>query len=62
MDEFDKALEQLGWRRIDLAGKIGLAPGSISRWKTPPRYVMAYLESMLIIKRMRDFAARQLQS
>lgn len=62
MEEFDKALEQLKWRRVDLARRIGIDPASVSRWKTPPRYVMAYLEAMLIIKRVRDFAARSFES
>jgi hypothetical protein len=61
MDEFDKALLELGWRRVDVARRLGLTSESISRWKVAPRYVMAYLESMLCIKRLRELAAAQLQ-
>jgi hypothetical protein len=61
--DLDKALELLGWRRVDLARRLGLAPESISRWKgEPPDYVVAYLDAMLAIKRMREFLDRRLKA
>lgn len=61
MDEFDKILTELGWRRVDLARRLGLAKESVSRWHTPPKYVMSFLYAMLHIKRLRDEAQRFLE-
>lgn len=64
MDEaaFDKALAELGWTQADLARKLGVAPETISRMrKRPWKYVEAYLEAMLSLKRLQAIAARALR-
>ena len=60
--DLDKALELLGWRRADLARRLGLSPESVSRWEVLPEYVVAYLDAMLNLKRARDFLDRRLQA
>jgi transcriptional regulator with XRE-family HTH domain len=59
--DLDKALDALGWRRVDLAARLGMTPESISRWKkNVPQYAVAYLDAMLQIKKIRDFLDKRL--
>lgn len=60
MEEFDRMLDELGWRRVDLARRLGLAKESISRWPRPPAYALAYLRAMIELKHMRDRLERLL--
>lgn len=51
------ALKELGWSKADLSRKLGKSPDSVSRWgDSPPRYVMAYIELALELKRIKDAA------
>ncbi|WP_430430207.1 helix-turn-helix domain-containing protein [Oceanicaulis sp.] len=51
------ALKELGWSKADLGRKLGKSPDSVSRWgDNPPRYVMAYIELALELKRIKDAA------
>lgn len=64
-EEFQEALETLGWRQYEFARRLGVTDETVSRWMNGrlsiPRYVAAYLEAMLIIKRMRDEMSRSLK-
>lgn len=42
-DEMKEILTTLGWSQAELARRIQVRPGSVSRWKTVPGAVAAYL-------------------
>jgi len=52
LDEFDEILSELGWTRIELARRLGLHRNTVSKWKSPPDYVMAYLRLKVEVKRL----------
>lgn len=55
-DQFDKALDDLGWKAIDFTRKAGLVPNTAWRWRkglTPiPAWVGEYLGAMLAIQQL----------
>lgn len=55
-NEFASALAELGWKQADFWRKTGVNKDTPSRWLngiTPiPRWVGAYLEAMLDLKRL----------
>lgn len=57
---FRTHLTFLGWKQKDFAKKLGVTQESVSRWandKAPiPEYVVAYLDAVCSIKRIRDMA------
>ena len=55
------ALKRLGWTKAELGKRLGKSADSVSRWgEDPPRYVWAYLDLALELKRIRDAAQRAL--
>lgn len=52
---FLRAMRVLGLSKKDLAGILGVAPPTVSRWgNNPPQYVTAYLEERLLRKEAAD--------
>ena len=60
-EQFEQALESLGWKQSDFCRKAGLDKNTPSRWvtgKTPvPAWVPAYLGAMQDIKRLLETPA-----
>ena len=56
LDEFEKALMELGWRHADFARKTDIAPTTVWRWASGraevPRWASEYLAAMLEIQRL----------
>ena len=46
-DQFNQALQELGWRQVDFARKTGVTSGAVNRWATgkdvAPLWATAYL-------------------
>lgn len=55
-DEFQQALDTLGWRQADFCRRLDLDKNTPSRWITGrtamPRWVPEYLRAMLAIRRL----------
>lgn len=55
-DQFDQALESLGWKAVDFTRKAGLVPNTAWRWRKGhapiPLWVGEYLGAMLEIQRL----------
>lgn len=56
--EFNISLKGLGWSRAAFAKKLGIAPNTISRWRTVPQYAVAYLELAAELKRLHDLVIK----
>jgi DNA-binding XRE family transcriptional regulator len=52
MDTFNSYLRELGWNRTELGKRLGLNKNTISRWKEPREYAMAYLRLAIDISRV----------
>lgn len=51
---FDELLQRAGINRVELARRLRIKPGSISRWQSsPPGYATAYLELLIECNRWR---------
>lgn len=46
-------LNELGWSKARLARESGLWPETVSRWQSPPKWVIAYLEALVELKRLK---------
>lgn len=55
-EQFDQALEALGWKAVDFTRKAGLVPNTAWRWRKGhapiPLWVGEYLGAMLEIQRL----------
>jgi len=51
-DEFIDLLRRSGLTRRGLAGRLGLSPESISRWRVPPLYALAYLRLAVRVREL----------
>ncbi len=55
-EQFDAALDELGWKAADFTRKTGLVPNTAWRWRkgtTPiPAWVPEYLGAVLEIRRL----------
>lgn len=50
-DELDKLLDSARLSRAELARRLGLSPGSVSRWRgKPPAYAAAYLRLLGLVR------------
>ena len=51
--DFETLLDRAKMTKSELAERLGIAPGSISRWgNNPPKYAMAYLELALKVREL----------
>lgn len=54
-DELRQALDALGWKQSELARKLGITPGAVSRWATGepiPVWLAEYLRVMQELDRL----------
>lgn len=53
--EYTAALKELGWKKSELAARLGVSKNMPSVWgrKGPPKYVVAYLKTHLAVDRVR---------
>lgn len=54
-DELRQALDSLGWKQSELARKLGMTAGAVSRWATGepiPRWLAEYLRVMQELDRL----------
>ena len=54
MERLEDLLAELGWSRLHLAKKLSLHRNTVYKWKVVPKYVIAYLEMAVEIKRLGD--------
>jgi len=47
-----EALKKLGWTQKDLAARMRITPVTVSRWKTVPGPVKAYLELVINLEKV----------
>jgi transcriptional regulator with XRE-family HTH domain len=60
-DELKESLDALGWKQVDLARKLGMTAGAISRWATGepiPVWLAEYLRVMQEIDRLHKLYVR----
>ena len=59
-EEFDALLAELGWKKSELAARLGVNPGTVSEWSKngPPAAVAEWLTLMQTV---RNFAHEMLR-
>lgn len=58
MAGFEADLKALGWRKSDLAERLGISREQVSRWREPPRYATEYIRVCLELNRMNEVLFR----
>lgn len=52
MCEFEDLLRRSGLSRASLARRLGIHPGTVSRWREAPGYAVAYLRLYVRIREL----------